>query len=94
MLRSEKWTRDKACSFSCKSVLRKIGWWGCPGVLAVLVGSPLFAQDEPIHQGPPLKVSVNRVSVGVTVSDAGEIMPPKSTWFEPKLRDGLLSHEI
>jgi uncharacterized protein (DUF1015 family) len=28
------------------------------------------------------------------VSDAGEIMPPKSTWFEPKLRDGLLCHEI
>jgi hypothetical protein len=28
----------------------------------------------------------------MTVSDAGEIMPPKSTWFEPKLRDGLLSH--
>jgi uncharacterized protein (DUF1015 family) len=30
----------------------------------------------------------------LTVSDAGQIMPPKSTWFEPKLRDGLLSHEI
>ena len=29
-----------------------------------------------------------------SVSDAGEIMPPKSTWFEPKLRDGLLSHLI
>ena len=28
------------------------------------------------------------------VSDAGEIMPPKSTWFEPKLRDGLLIHLI
>ena len=28
------------------------------------------------------------------ISDAGEIMPPKSTWFEPKLRDGLLVHEI
>lgn len=28
------------------------------------------------------------------VSDAGQIMPPKSTWFEPKLRDGLLSHKI
>jgi len=28
------------------------------------------------------------------VSDAGEIMPPKSTWFEPKLRDGLLIHCI
>jgi uncharacterized protein (DUF1015 family) len=28
------------------------------------------------------------------VCDAGGIMPPKSTWFEPKLRDGLLSHLI
>ena len=28
------------------------------------------------------------------VSDASEIMPPKSTWFEPKLRDGLLIHTI
>jgi uncharacterized protein (DUF1015 family) len=28
------------------------------------------------------------------VSDAGGIMPPKSTWFEPKLRDGLLIHLI
>jgi uncharacterized protein (DUF1015 family) len=28
------------------------------------------------------------------VADAGGIMPPKSTWFEPKLRDGLLSHVI
>jgi uncharacterized protein (DUF1015 family) len=30
----------------------------------------------------------------LSVSDAGEIMPPKSTWFEPKLRDGLLIHPI
>jgi uncharacterized protein (DUF1015 family) len=30
----------------------------------------------------------------MAVSDAGEIMPPKSTWFEPKLRDGLLIHVI
>jgi uncharacterized protein (DUF1015 family) len=28
------------------------------------------------------------------ISDAGEIMPPKSTWFEPKLRDGFLIHMI
>jgi uncharacterized protein (DUF1015 family) len=28
------------------------------------------------------------------VSDMDEIMPPKSTWFEPKLRDGLLIHLI
>ena len=30
----------------------------------------------------------------LNVSDADEIMPPKSTWFEPKLRDGLLIHSI
>ena len=28
------------------------------------------------------------------VSDMREIMPPKSTWFEPKLKDGLLVFEI
>jgi uncharacterized protein (DUF1015 family) len=30
----------------------------------------------------------------LSVSDADEIMPPKSTWFEPKLKDGLLIHTI
>ena len=30
----------------------------------------------------------------VAIADAGGIMPPKSTWFEPKLRDGLLTHLI
>jgi uncharacterized protein (DUF1015 family) len=30
----------------------------------------------------------------MAVADAGGIMPPKSTWFEPKLRDGLLLHVI
>jgi uncharacterized protein (DUF1015 family) len=30
----------------------------------------------------------------MAISDAKEIMPPKSTWFEPKLRDGLLIHPI
>ena len=30
----------------------------------------------------------------MTIADAGDIMPPKSTWFEPKLRDGLLVHRI
>jgi uncharacterized protein (DUF1015 family) len=30
----------------------------------------------------------------MAIADAGGIMPPKSTWFEPKLRDGLLSHLI
>ncbi len=30
----------------------------------------------------------------LAVSDAGELMPPKSTWFEPKLRSGLLVHRF
>jgi uncharacterized protein (DUF1015 family) len=36
-------------------------------------------------------VSVNDL---INISDAGETMPPKSTWFEPKLRDGLVVHKI
>ncbi|HSB09646.1 MAG TPA: DUF1015 family protein [Blastocatellia bacterium] len=40
--------------------------------------------------------SMYPVTVGqlMAIADANEIMPPKSTWFEPKLRDGLLSHLI
>lgn len=30
----------------------------------------------------------------MSISDAGEVMPPKSTWFEPKLCDGLLCHNF
>lgn len=28
------------------------------------------------------------------IADAGEIMPPKSTWFEPKLRDSIVNHDL
>lgn len=30
----------------------------------------------------------------MAVADAGQVMPPKSTWFEPKLADGLVSHVL
>jgi uncharacterized protein (DUF1015 family) len=30
----------------------------------------------------------------MAAADAGKLMPPKSTWFEPKLADGLLSHVL
>jgi len=30
----------------------------------------------------------------MTIADMGEVMPPKSTWFEPKLRSGLLIHKL
>ena len=30
----------------------------------------------------------------ITIADSGLIMPPKTTWFEPKLRSGLVIHEL
>jgi len=49
-----------------------------------LVNSGAFAAAFSLHP-----VSVRDL---MRIADAGGIMPPKSTWFEPKLRDGLLSH--
>ena len=28
------------------------------------------------------------------IADSGKIMPPKATWFEPKLRSGLIIHKL
>lgn len=43
-----------------------------------------------------LAVSLYPVSIQqlIAVADSGQVMPPKSTWFEPKLRDGLLTNLI
>ena len=43
-----------------------------------------------------LAVSLHPVSIQqlFDIADSGNVMPPKSTWFEPKLRDGLLTHLI
>ncbi|MDR2841343.1 MAG: DUF1015 domain-containing protein, partial [Paludibacter sp.] len=30
----------------------------------------------------------------INIADTGNIMPPKTTWFEPKLRSGLVIHEL
>jgi uncharacterized protein (DUF1015 family) len=53
---------------------------------------------EKLVDGGRAAVAFSLYPVGVAdliaVSDAGAIMPPKSTWFEPKLRDGLLIHVI
>jgi uncharacterized protein (DUF1015 family) len=35
-----------------------------------------------------------RIEQLISVSDAGQLMPPKSTWFEPKLRSGLFVHRF
>ena len=36
-------------------------------------------------------VTINQL---FNIADSGNVMPPKSTWFEPKLRDGLLTHQL
>jgi uncharacterized protein (DUF1015 family) len=55
------------------------------------------ALEASVNSGAAM-VAFSMFPVGVedlmAVSDAGAIMPPKSTWFEPKLRDGLLIHLI
>jgi uncharacterized protein (DUF1015 family) len=56
------------------------------GELEQLVGSGKYAVAFSLYP-----VTVDDL---MQVCDAGGIMPPKSTWFEPKLRDGLLSHWI
>jgi uncharacterized protein (DUF1015 family) len=56
------------------------------------------AELERLVESGRFAVAFSMYPVSVTelmeVSDANAIMPPKSTWFEPKLRDGLLIHEI
>jgi uncharacterized protein (DUF1015 family) len=53
-----------------------------------------FLERVVMSGGAAVAFSLYPVSVDdlMAISDEGGIMPPKSTWFEPKLRDGLLSH--
>lgn len=57
-----------------------------PGALAALVDA---GQAGVAFAMPPVAIEDL-----MRIADGGGIMPPKSTWFEPKLRDGLLSHLI
>lgn len=51
-----------------------------------LVNSGAFAVAFLMHPTSPFEV--------MAVADLGQVMPPKSTWFEPKLRSGLFLHPI
>lgn len=57
----------------------------------------LEALEKRVDSGE-MKLAVSLYPVSMeqlfAVADSGEVMPPKSTWFEPKLRDGLLTHLI
>ncbi len=53
--------------------------------------------EEAVNAGrAAIAFSMHAVTVDqlMDISDAGQIMPPKSTWFEPKLRDGLFMHQF
>jgi len=56
------------------------------------------AELERLVDGGKAAVAFSMYPVSVAdlmgIADAGEIMPPKSTWFEPKLRDALLIHTV
>lgn len=52
--------------------------------------------ERRVHTDAAVAFSMYPTSIGelFAVSDAGMLMPPKSTWFEPKLRSGLFIHGI
>jgi uncharacterized protein (DUF1015 family) len=62
------------------------------------VGGIRGLQELERRVGEDMKVAfaMYPTSIGelFAVADAGMLMPPKSTWFEPKLRSGLFIHKI
>ena len=52
--------------------------------------------ERRVHTDMELAFAMYPTSIGelFAVADAGLLMPPKSTWFEPKLRSGLFLHTI
>jgi uncharacterized protein (DUF1015 family) len=57
----------------------------------------LSALEKRVDSGE-MKVAFSLFPVSIQqlfdIADSGNVMPPKSTWFEPKLRDGLLTHTL
>lgn len=56
----------------------------------------LYLQDQVDKGNAKLALALYPVSMEeiMKVADAGQIMPPKATWFEPKLRSGIVIHEL
>lgn len=52
--------------------------------------------EKRVHTDSAVAFSMYPTSIGelFSVADKGELMPPKSTWFEPKLRSGLFIHSL
>ena len=56
----------------------------------------LYYLEERCNSDMTLAISMYPTSLDdlMAVADSGDVMPPKSTWFEPKLRSGILIHKI
>ncbi|MGE5631293.1 MAG: DUF1015 domain-containing protein [Caulobacteraceae bacterium] len=52
--------------------------------------------ERRVNSGMTVAFSMHPTSIDdlMSIADAGKVMPPKSTWFEPKLRSGLFIHEL
>lgn len=52
--------------------------------------------ERRVHEGFAVAFSMYPTTMDdlIDIADAGEVMPPKSTWFEPKLRSGLFVHRL
>ncbi len=52
--------------------------------------------ERRVEEGMKVAFSMYPTSIDdlMAIADAGKVMPPKSTWFEPKLRSGLFIHEL
>jgi uncharacterized protein (DUF1015 family) len=52
--------------------------------------------ERRVHKDMKIAFSMYATEVHdiMDVADIGEVMPPKSTWFEPKLRSGLFIHQL
>lgn len=52
--------------------------------------------ERRVKGGMRVAFSMNPTSIEelMSIADAGKVMPPKSTWFEPKLRSGIFIHEL
>jgi uncharacterized protein (DUF1015 family) len=54
----------------------------------------LSARVDSAEMAAAFSLFPTRMEDLMAVADSGEVMPPKSTWFEPKLADGLVSHVL
>lgn len=56
----------------------------------------LHELERRVHEGMKVAFSMYPTTIDdlMSIADAGQVMPPKSTWFEPKLRSGLFIHKL